>query len=65
MIPLCLRLRALFSLNVFGNLLEPNTQKQTPFGAKPAENPGFGNPLALFNENPSHSGGKPCHLVFQ
>jgi hypothetical protein len=39
MIPLCLQLRALFSLNVFGNLLEPNTRKQMPLGAKPAENP--------------------------
>jgi hypothetical protein len=65
MIPPCLQLRALFSLNAFGNLLEPNTQKRMPLGAKPAENPQFGNPQALFNENPSHSGGKPCRLVFQ
>jgi hypothetical protein len=35
MIPLCLQLRALFSLNVFENLLEPNTRKQMPPGAKP------------------------------
>jgi hypothetical protein len=65
MIPLCLQLQALFSLNVFENLLEPNTRKQMPPGAKPAENLRFGNPQALFNENPSHSGGKHYRLVFQ
>jgi hypothetical protein len=35
MIPPCLQLRATFSLNAFGNLLEPNTQKQMPLGAIP------------------------------
>jgi hypothetical protein len=37
MIPLCLQLRALFSLNVFGNLLEPNTRKQMPLAQNPHE----------------------------
>jgi hypothetical protein len=37
-----------FSLNAFGNSLEPNTQKQRSLGAIPAENPRFGNPQALF-----------------
>jgi hypothetical protein len=55
-----LLLRALFSFNVFGNLLEPNTQKRTPLGAKPAENPEFGNhkhcsmkTLRIQEENPT------------
>jgi hypothetical protein len=35
MIPLRLQPRALFSLNAFGNLLEPNMRKQMPLAQNP------------------------------
>jgi hypothetical protein len=60
MIPSCLQLRTLLSQTHSGTLLEPNTRKQLPLGAKSAENPQFGNhkhrsmkTLCIREENPA------------
>jgi hypothetical protein len=60
MIPSCLQLRSLLSRTHSGTLLEPNTRKQLPLGAKSAENPQFGNhehclmkTLRIQEENPA------------
>jgi hypothetical protein len=65
MIPSCLQLQTLLPSNEFELLLEPNTRKQLPLGAKSAENPQFRNhkhssmkTLRIREEN-------PCRLVFQ